>query len=178
MSRVGSEIIDYQGLEVKLEDNNVVIKGGNQSLSVVLHDGFELVCKGNKLSIQPPKEMTLFQQKIWGTQVRLIKNAVTGIKNPFKRNLKIIGVGYKTFLEGKKMKFQLGFSHEVFVDLPDNINVRLLNPTSIEVSSHDKQAVGAFAVKLCKLKKYNVYNGSGILDSKKSYRKKETKAKK
>jgi len=94
-----------------------------------------------------------------------------------KKKVKLSGVGYKASLDGTKIKLIVGLSHDVFVEIPEGITVKVPNVANLVITSCDKEKLGTFVDKLCKTTKYNVYNGNGILDLSKYYRRKATKKK-
>jgi large subunit ribosomal protein L6 len=181
MSRIGLKNIEVKDVEVKFNEGILSFSKNQNSLNVKIHDGFTVEINESKvLSITPTKEnLSKFERSIWGTMVSLCKNAVEGLTKGFQKEIQLVGVGFKASLDGSKLKLQLGLSHDVFLSIPQDVSISIVNPAKFVLSSFDKQKVGDFAVFLSKYKrKYNPYTGCGIIiNDGRFYRRKEAKKK-
>jgi large subunit ribosomal protein L6 len=99
---------------------------------------------------------------MWGLSRTLVANMVNGVADGFTRRLLISGVGYRAALDGKILNLQLGYSHDIKYAIPEDIEVRLDNPTSIAISGADRQRVGQIAAELRAFRKPEPYKGKGI----------------
>ena len=95
-------------------------------------------------------------------QRTLVSNLVEGVTQGFSKTLNITGVGYRAQAQGRKLKLQLGYSHDVDLDVPEGLEVKTPDQTTIEVSGIDKQAVGQFAAEIRRWRKPEPYKGKGI----------------
>ena len=98
----------------------------------------------------------------WGLQRTLVANLVEGVTDGFSKVLNITGVGYRASAQGRKLKLQLGYSHDVDLDVPEGVEVKTPDQVTIEVSGIDKQAVGQFAAEIRQWRKPEPYKGKGI----------------
>ena len=99
---------------------------------------------------------------LWGMQRTLVQNLVTGVTEGFTKTLEITGVGYRAQAQGRKLKLQLGYSHDVDLDVPEGIEVKTPDQTTVEISGIDKQKVGQFAAEIRRWRKPEPYKGKGI----------------
>lgn len=99
---------------------------------------------------------------MWGTMRSLAQGLVTGVSEGFTRNLEINGVGYRAQVEGKNLKLQLGFSHDVVYPIPDGIDIKCERPTAIAISGADKQRVGQIASEIRSFRPPEPYKGKGV----------------
>jgi large subunit ribosomal protein L6 len=95
-------------------------------------------------------------------QRTMVSNLVEGVTEGFSKTLQISGVGYRASTQGSKLKLQLGYSHDVDLDVPEGIEVKTPDQTTVEISGIDKQAVGQFAANVRKWRKPEPYKGKGI----------------
>jgi len=162
MSRVGKNPIEIpSGTTVKVEGQTVTAKGklGERHLELVESIGAEV--DGNQLLVNP-KENPDRHRMMWGTMRSLAQGLVTGVSEGFTRNLEINGVGYRAQVEGKNLKLQLGFSHDVVYPIPDGIDIKCERPTAIAVSGADKQRVGQIASEIRSFRPPEPYKGKGV----------------
>ena len=113
------------------------------------------------LSVKPANE-TKRSRAFWGMQRTLIQNLVTGVTVGFSKVLEITGVGYRANMQGKNLKLQLGYSHDVDMPIPEGLEVKTPDQTTIEISGADAQAVGQFAAEIRRWRKPEPYKGKGI----------------
>jgi large subunit ribosomal protein L6 len=95
-------------------------------------------------------------------QRTLVQNLVTGVSEGFTKVLEITGVGYRATAQGKSLRLQLGYSHDVNVDVPDGIEIKTPDNTTVEVSGIDRQKVGQVAAEIRRWRKPEPYKGKGI----------------
>lgn len=162
MSRVGKHAVAIpQGVDCAFANNVFQARGKNGSLSMPVVQDVSLEIKENKVCIQPRGE-SKFARDMWGTTQRLVKNIVTGVSEGFTKRLEINGVGYRAEMKGKTLVLKLGFSHDVEVEVPQDLKVVCEKPTSIEITGADRQKVGEFAANIRNYRPPEPYKGKGV----------------
>ena len=162
MSRVGKSPINIPaGVECNLAGGAFSAKGKNGQLSMPVSADVSVEIKDGKVTVQP-KEGVKSAKLMWGTTQRLISNIVAGVSEGFSKRLEINGVGYRAQMQGNKLVLQLGFSHDVEVEVPDDLKVVCEKPTSILISGADRQKVGEFAANIRNYRRPEPYKGKGI----------------
>ena len=177
MSRIGKKPIELpKGVEVKQDGNAVTIKGPKGTLSTVLIPGIGVKVENNVVQFTRANE----EQKsraFHGLVRALVANNVRGVSEGFKRELDIVGVGYRAEVKGKEVVFQLGYSHPVRFPIPQGIDVTVdAKSGHIVVSGIDKQKVGQTAAEIRSLREPDPYKGKGIKYSDEVIRRKAGKA--
>lgn len=177
MSRVGRKVIELpKGVEVKQEGESVLVKGPKGSLKTNLVPGISVKVDGNKVQFLR-KDDERKSRALHGLQRALVANSVKGVSEGFKRELDIIGVGYRGEVKGKEVVFQLGYSHPVRFPIPQGIDITVDAKTGhIVVSGIDKQQVGQTAAEIRSLREPDPYKGKGIKYSDEVIRRKAGKA--
>ena len=161
MSRIGKNpIIIPENVEVVIKNNSISVKGPKGSLSFDFHNYIEVIKSDGQLLIKR-KTDDREQKALHGTTRQIINNMVTGVTVGFTKELEIIGVGYQAQMQGKRLHLQLGFSHEIIFDLPENISVNA-NRTEVKIEGVDKQLVGAVAAKIRSFRPPEPYKGKGV----------------
>jgi large subunit ribosomal protein L6 len=117
--------------------------------------------EGDEISVMPAND-TKQARAYWGMQRTLVSNLVEGVTQGFTKVLEITGVGYRAQAQGNKLKLQLGYSHDVDLDVPQGLEVKTPDQTTVEISGIDKQAVGQFAAEIRRWRKPEPYKGKGI----------------
>jgi large subunit ribosomal protein L6 len=131
MSRVGKNPIPIpSGTQVTIEGALLKAKGKLGELSITLHEDVEGVVEGNLLHIKP-RSMHQRARAMWGTYRAQAANIVHGVSEGWTKNLEINGVGYRAAVQGKDLRLQLGYSHDVIFTIPDGIQVKCERPTHI-----------------------------------------------
>ena len=162
MSRIGqSPVIIPDGVKVSLDGSTVKVSGPNGSLDfnfrkemiISQNDGIIIVKRGSE---------NREQKSLHGTTRQMINNMVIGVSKGFSKELEIIGVGYQAQVQGSRLHLQLGFSHDIYFDMPDGIKVTANNRTEIKVEGIDKQLVGVVAAKIRSFRPPEPYKGKGI----------------
>ena len=162
MSRIGKKPVAIPGgVDAKIEGDTLTVKGPKGTLSMGLSDLIEYKVEDGNISVQPAND-TRSARQYWGMQRTLVSNLVEGVTEGFTKVLEINGVGYRAQAQGKKLKLQLGYSHDVDLDVPEGIEVKTPDQTTVEISGIDKQAVGQFAAEIRRWRKPEPYKGKGI----------------
>jgi large subunit ribosomal protein L6 len=174
MSRIGKKIIKIpDGVEVKINNNLITIKGPRGELSRELIAEISAEVKDNNLLIGL-KENKKGDSALWGTNQALINNMILGASKGFEKRLLFDGVGYKAVVNGNKLVLSLGFSHSVEIDAPKGIEFKV-EKNAIIVSGTDKHLVGQLAANIRLRRKVEPYKGKGIRYEKEIVRRKAGK---
>lgn len=162
MSRIGKNPISIpNGVEVKIENPTIEVKGPKGLLTQIIHPLVKVEQIENSLVLKVVDENDRTQRALWGLFGSLIKNMITGVTKGFTKQLEINGVGMKAAVSGKKLILNVGFSHPVEFLIPQDINITV-EGNVITVSGIDKQLVGEIAAQIRKIKKVEPYKGKGI----------------
>lgn len=163
MSRIGKKPINIpDGVELKLENNQVFVKGPKGQLSYTLPDGISLTME-NKVVTLTRKSDDKRQRALHGLARSLIANMITGVSTGFTRVLQIHGVGYRAQLSGDKLIINIGYSHPVEFKLPEGIKATVDDKqTTITLYGIDKQLLGQVAANIRAIRPPDAYKGKGI----------------
>ena len=162
MSRIGQRPVELpSGVSVELKGQDLTVKGKIGELSVTLVDDVIASHEDNKIVIEP-RDDSKRARAMWGMQRSLVNNMVTGVTDGFKVALEIVGVGYRAAVDGKTLRLQLGFSHDIEYPIPDGVQITCERPTSIAVSGANRQQVGQVAAEIRAFRKPEPYKGKGI----------------
>ena len=164
MSKIGKINISIpEKVNVVLNGTILNIEGplGKKSMIIDL-EMFNLNIKENKEVSIKPKTINETTKRLWGMNRSLLKNAIIGASEGYTKILELTGVGYRAALKGKQLNLQLGFSHDINFDIPDNIKILVEKQTIIKISGYDKQQVGMVASKIKSLRPTEPYKGKGI----------------
>ena len=177
MSRVANSPIPIpSGSEVKINGQEVTVKGNKGTLSWVVHDFVQIGQEGNSILCQPANEDQA-SEALAGTTRALVQNMVTGTSSGFEKKLVLIGVGYRASMQGKKLVLTLGFSHPVELESPEGITIETPSQTEIVVKGIDKQKVGQVAANIRAYRPPEPYKGKGVRYSDEVVVRKEAKKK-
>ena len=164
MSKIGKINISIpEKVKVALIGSMINIDGpvGKKSLSIDL-ETFDLDIKdGKEISIKP-KKIDKNTKRLWGMNRSLINNAIIGASKGYEKTLELVGVGYRAALKGKQLNLQLGFSHDINFDIPENIKITVEKQTILKISGADKQEVGMVTSKIKTFRPPEPYKGKGI----------------
>lgn len=167
MSRIGKAPISIPtGVTVSISDTNVVtVKGSKGELVRQIDTDMEITLEDGVLEVKRPTEQKR-HKALHGLSRALIFNMVEGVSEGYKKELELIGVGYKADAKGQILELNLGYSHNIFVGVPPEVKVTAAtekgkNP-SITLESHDKELIGQVAAKIKSLRKVEPYKGKGI----------------
>jgi large subunit ribosomal protein L6 len=161
MSRIGKKPIPVpKGVQINLRDGLVEVKGPKGQLSQSLPPGVSMALEDGQIvtSVGEARE----QRKFHGLGRTLVANAVQGVSEGFKRELDIVGVGYRAEVKGRDVHFALGYSHPVIFPLPQGIDVAIEKQTHVTVTGIDKQLVGQVAANMRSLRKPDPYKQKGV----------------
>ena len=162
MSRIGKRSVAIpSGVTANIENGTLSVKGPKGTLSMGMLDDIEYKVEGDEITVMPANE-TKRARSYWGMQRTLVSNLVDGVTDGFSKVLEITGVGYRASAQGKNLKLQLGYSHDVDIVVPEGIEVKTPDQTTVEISGNDKQAVGQFAAEVRQWRKPEPYKGKGI----------------
>jgi len=162
MSRIGKKPIEIpQGVEVKFEDSQIIIKGPKGELKQEIHPMIKVEQKDKQIIVSVTDEGNKTQKSLWGLFGSLIKNMVEGVTEGFNKKLEVNGVGYKVALQGDKLILNVGYSHPVEYNIPKGIETGV-DKNVISLSGIDKQLVGETAAQIRRIRKPEPYKGKGI----------------
>jgi len=164
MSKIGKTNITIPDkVKVAINGSILNIDGplGKQSLNIDTKV-FDLDIKeGKEISIKP-KKINEDIKRLWGMNRSLVNNAIIGTTFGYEKTLELTGVGYRAALKGKQLNLQLGFSHDISFDIPENIKITVEKQTIIKINGIDKQLVGSVAAKIKTFRPPEPYKGKGI----------------
>ena len=179
MSKIGKINISIpEKVKVALTGNNVNIEGplGKKSLNIDLKT-FDLDIKeGKEISIKP-KKVDQTTKRLWGMNRSLLNNAIIGTSKGYEKTIELVGVGYRASLKDRELSLQLGFSHDIKFDIPENIKITIEKQTTLKISGSDKQEVGMVASKIKSYRPPEPYKGKGIKEKGQYILRKEGKKK-
>ena len=161
MSRVAKNPITIPDTASVTVDNNIVkVKGTKGELEFNMHSLVSLEINENVITVNYDEEN---QQSIAlaGTTRSIVNNMVVGVTDGFKKYLTILGVGYQAKIQGKRLQLQLGFSHDIIFELPEDIEIKV-DRSELTIEGIDKQLVGSVAAKIRSFRKPEPYKGKGI----------------
>ena len=162
MSRIGKKAVPIPaGVTATLDGGQVSVKGPKGTLSIPQADDIRYEMTDGGISVQPAND-TKRARAFWGMQRTLVQNLMTGVTQGFTKKLLITGVGYRAAAQGRTLRLQLGYSHDVNIDVPEGIDVKTPDATTVEISGADKQRVGQLAAEIRRWRKPEPYKGKGI----------------
>ena len=162
MSRIGKRPVSIpSGVSAEIADGTLVVKGPKGTLSLRLRDEISYAIDGDAIVVKPAND-TKSARAFWGMQRTLVDNLVTGVTAGYTKVLEITGVGYRANAQGKNLKLQLGYSHDVDFAVPEGVEVKTPDNTTIEITGIDKQKVGQVAAEIRRWRKPEPYKGKGI----------------
>jgi len=162
MSRIGKRPVELpSGVSAAISGQTVEVKGPKGVRSFTATDDVDLTIDENSIRVAPRGPSKRARQQ-WGMTRSQVANLVTGVTEGFKKELEITGVGYRAQVQGKVLKLQLGYSHDVEYAIPDGIEVKCAKPTEIEITGIDQQQVGQVAAEIRAWRKPEPYKGKGV----------------
>ena len=162
MSRIGQSPVNFQeNVEAILENKLLKLKGPKGLLEMEISNSVDLKINDDNILIAN-KDNTLKGKANWGTIRALINNMVIGVTTGFTKNLEIVGVGYRGSVSGKKLILNLGLSHAVEIEIPDDIEVKMDGNTKLAISSVNKQKLGQFCSFIRSKRPPEPFKGKGI----------------
>ena len=162
MSRIGKKAVAVPaGVTASVNGNQLSVKGPKGTLAMQMSDLITYDVQSDGIAVQPAND-TKQARAFWGMQRTLVSNLVTGVTDGYTKTLLITGVGYRANAQGKNLKLQLGYSHDVDFAIPEGIEIKTPDTTTIEISGIDKQKVGQVAAEIRRWRKPEPYKGKGI----------------
>ena len=176
MSRIGKMPITIpQGVDIKIEGSVVTVKGPNGQLTRTVHNDMILELEDGQIVVKRPSEEK-FHKSLHGLTRSLINNMVEGVTKGFQRSLDLVGVGYRAAKQGNKLVLTVGYSHPVEIEPKEGIEIEVPVATKVVVKGADKEAVGALAANIRKVRPPEPYKGKGIKYDTERIRRKAGKA--
>lgn len=176
-TRVSGKPINVpNGVKVVIEADAISVTGQKGTLKQALPGDVEIKLEENVLSIAP-RNRAKQSLALAGTIRALTQNMITGVTSGFKKELTLIGVGYRAQAQGNKINLSLGFSHPVVFDIPEGIKVETPSQTQIVIEGMNKQLVGQVAANIRRIRSPEPYKGKGVRYSDEQVKQKETKKK-
>ena len=175
MSRIGNRVIVIPSdVTVEANDNVVKVNGPKGSLEMTVKSPITVEINGNEITLKKNAD-TKEANILHGTMNANLNNIIKGCKEGFKKELEIIGVGYKFNVQGNKLVINAGYSHPVNMEIPTGIKVEAVSNTEINITGCDKILVGEFAANVRKVRSPEPYKGKGIRYKDEHVRRKEGK---
>jgi large subunit ribosomal protein L6 len=166
MSRIGKKPIPIpKGVTVKIAPGAVEVKGPKGQLRQSLPPGIVFAqdkAEGGEALVATLEREDGELRKYHGLARSLVANAVTGVTEGFKKELDIVGIGYRAELKGKQVVFALGYSHPIVFDIPNGIDIAIDKQTHITVTGADRQLVGQVAANIRRMRKPDPYKQKGV----------------
>ena len=161
MSRIGNNPINIpEGVKIDIKDNIITVTGKNGTQEWSMDPSIKATIDNGIMSFNRSDNSSNVKA-LHGTTRQIVNNMVIGVSVGFKKELEIIGVGYQASIQGKRLLLQLGYSHDIYFDLPDDIKATA-DRTSITVEGVDKQLIGSIASKIRSFRSPEPYKGKGI----------------
>ena len=162
MSRIGYNEIDLpEGVEISQQGNIVTVKGPKGTLSREISPLIKMSVEGNVVKFDRDEDSNQVKM-VHGTTRANVNNMVEGVVNGFSKTLKLVGVGYRAQFKGNKLILTVGYSQPVEMDKPEDVDIKVPDNTTIELSSINKQHLGDFAALVRAVRSPEPYKGKGI----------------
>ncbi|HJE78673.1 MULTISPECIES: 50S ribosomal protein L6 [Brevibacterium] len=162
MSRIGKNPISVpSGVEVKVDGQDVAVKGPKGELSVTIAEPITVSLEDGVVTVARPDEERE-SRSLHGLSRTLINNMIVGVTEGYSKALEIVGTGYRVLAKGSNLEFALGYSHPIVVEPPEGISFSVDGQTKVAVHGIDKQLVGETAANIRKLRKPEPYKGKGV----------------
>ncbi len=163
MSRIGKKPIAIPaGVTATVESGTLTVKGPKGTLAMqLLDDLVKYEVADGEIRVTPITDAQR-NRAAWGMQRTNVQNLITGVTTGFTKVLEITGVGYRAAAQGKNLRLQLGYSHDVNYPVPEGIDIKTPDPNTVEISGIDKQQVGQVAAEIRRWRKPEPYKGKGI----------------
>ena len=162
MSRLGKLPIEYpKEVAIKIDGDFIVVKGPKGELKEGMNKSVIVTIEADKVLVTVSNPKIKKEKALWGLYRNLIQNMVTGVTKGFEKKLEINGVGYKVQGGGRKLTFNVGYSHPVIFDLPEGLDSKVQD-NQITISGFDKKLLGETAYQIRKIRQPEPYKGKGI----------------
>lgn len=176
MSRVAKNPITLpSGVEARLDNGKVVVKGKNGQLDMELPSSIEIKIEDGSVTLS--EDSVSRMPALSGTMRALINNMVVGVSTGFERRLNLVGVGYRAQAQGNKLNLALGFSHPIDYPVPEGITIETPSQTEVVVKGANKQVVGQVAAEIRAFRPPEPYKGKGVRYADERVLRKEAKKK-
>ena len=162
MSRIGKmPVVIPSGVKVTLEGNHIAVEGPKGKLERDIHPEIDVVIEGDVITVTRPSD-DKDHRSLHGLTRALINNMVVGVTTGFKKELEIVGVGYRAAKQGNNLVLTVGYSHPVEMEPGEGISIEVPTPNRITINGIDKEKVGAFAANVRAVRPPEPYKGKGI----------------
>lgn len=162
MSRIGNKVITIPaGVEVKLDDNFATVKGPKGELKQQFDKDMTFNIEGSEITVVRPSDSKR-HRTVHGTTRAILANMVEGVSAGFKKELELIGVGYRAQMQGKKLVLSVGYSHPVEFEEIEGIKLGVEGNTKVSIEGINKEVVGQYAAKVRAVRPPEPYKGKGI----------------
>lgn len=162
MSRIGNKVITIPaGVEVSINDNLATVKGPKGELKQQFDKDMTFNIEGTEITVVRPSDSKR-HRTVHGTTRALLANMVEGVSTGFKKELELIGVGYRAQMQGKKLVLSVGYSHPVEFEEIDGIKLGVEGNTKVSIEGINKEVVGQYAAKVRAVRPPEPYKGKGI----------------
>ena len=162
MSRIGKVPVALPGsVTATIEGSTLSVKGPKGTLTMAMMDDISYGIEDGRILVRPANE-TKRARSFWGMHRTLVQNLVTGVTDGFTKTLEITGVGYRAAVQGRNLRLQLGYSHDVNIDVPADLTVATPDQTTVVITGNDRQRVGQLAAEIRRWRKPEPYKGKGI----------------
>ena len=162
MSRVGKKhIVIPEGVTVTLNANVITVKGAKGELTVKLEKGINYACENNVIALTRDNNEKHLRE-MHGTTRALLANAITGVSVGFKKELQIVGIGYRCAMRGNDIVLNIGYSHPIEIEAPEGITIECPQLTEVVVKGIDKTLVGQVAANIRAKREVEPYHSYGI----------------
>ena len=162
MSRIGKKAVPIPaGVTASIDGGIISVKGPKGTLTMPLVDDISYTLEEGAIAVKPANDSKR-ARAFWGMQRTMVQNLITGVTTGFSKVLEITGVGYRAAAQGRNLNLQLGYSHHVNYAIPEGIEIKTPDQTTVEISGIDKQKVGQVAAEIRRWRKPEPYKGKGI----------------
>ena len=162
MSRIGKVPVPVPGgVTASAAEGLLSVKGAKGTLTMPMIDDLDYGIEEGQIVVKPANDSKR-ARAFWGMHRTLVQNLVTGVTEGFTKTLEITGVGYRAAVQGKNLRLQLGYSHDVNLDVPEGLTVATPDATTVVITGNDRQKVGQFAAEIRRWRKPEPYKGKGI----------------
>ena len=162
MSRIGKVPVPVPaGVTTHIADGVLTVKGPKGTLTLAMRDEISYEIEGETIRVKPANA-TKAARAFWGMQRTMVANLVTGVTQGYTKTLEITGVGYRANSQGSNLKLQIGYSHDVDFAIPEGIEIKTPDNTTVHITGIDKQQVGQVAAEIRRWRKPEPYKGKGI----------------
>jgi large subunit ribosomal protein L6 len=162
MSRIGKQPVPIPAkVKVEIKDSTVLVEGPRGKVRKAFAPVVTIAVADQKVTVAP-NEDSRFARAMYGTARSVIAGMVHGVTTGYSKDLEIQGVGFKGILKGSVLELALGFSHPIFMDVPEGIKLTIVDGTKIKVEGCDKQLVGAVTAKIRSYYPPEPYKGKGV----------------